>query len=177
MSKSQVVVLKLLKHYQTDTDWLRVLWRNISILSLEMYLSMFFLIGTKWSKPNNASKHLTYLAHFLLPANISTVTCDARGVRGPINKYRFLFSRWLINTGAQKPLNRTLCHICAHFETITFHSCALALDLRLSGSCVDVLRQLWVTFDTCSALMLYSRKCDICYIMSIRRAYSLQARV
>ncbi len=49
--------------------------------------------------------------------------------RSPINKHCFLFSGWVINTFAQKPLT-TLCVTSVHTRNHNLSFCALALDLR-----------------------------------------------
>lgn len=135
MLLSQVVELKLLKYYQmgnvTDitADWHRLaqsfewILRNLPALNT---LSRVFVTQSglfhSWNlviKTKQRLKHLTVFAGDTVPPPCKYFHCDLWCLvvwRGPIIKHCFLFSGWVIKTAAQKPLNRTLCHICAHLK-------------------------------------------------------------
>lgn len=133
-------------------DWHRLaqgferILRNLSTLSKFRNNIVTHFIPTL--KPVIKTKHLTHcwLVWWYSSSCLRIFHCDlwCLGVqRGPINKHCFLFSGWVTETFAQKPLT-ALCVTSAHTQNHNLSFCALALDLSVRA-CVDVLRQLWLT--------------------------------
>lgn len=88
--------------------------RNLSFLNIfrNVYLTPFTLFSVK-------TKYRSLVIQFLLPGNISTVTCDAWACE-EVQSTLLSLLRLSHQDFCPKATNRTLCHICT-LETITFH--------------------------------------------------------